>query len=194
MSNTTQAPVNTTNVVKIDAKAQTKAEAKKIADAKKKADAMKLQRITEAEAERIALKFKTDEKAKAKAKKEAEALTKRIEAKAKAQAKQVELNDKLEALKLSAKSSFDFVKLANLTDKIEDKTLSAIFKKVTNSVYASDICGSADNIPSFNEFKALAPTKVFFSNWDGYMILRKCNKAEALASKVKRQNNAVSKK
>lgn len=194
MSNTTQTIENTAKAVKIDAKAQTKAEAKKIADAKKKAEALKLKRITEAEAERIALKFKTDEKAKAKAKLEAEALTKRIEAKAKAQAKQVELNDKLKALKLSAKSSFDFVKLANLTDKIEDKTLSAIFKKVINSVYAADICGSAENIPKFNEFKALAPTKVFFSNWDGYMILRKCNKAEALVSKVKRQNNAVAKK
>jgi hypothetical protein len=194
MSNTTQTLENTTKVVKVDAKAQAKAEAKKLAEAKKKAEALKLQRITEAEAERIALQFKTKQKAEALAKKEAEALNKRIEAKAKAQAKQVELNDKLEALKSSAKSSFDFVKLANLTDKIEDKTLSAIFKKVTQSVYASDICGSADNIPTFNEFKAVAPNKVFFSNWDGYLMLRKFNKAEALASKVKRQNNAVTKK
>jgi membrane protein involved in colicin uptake len=182
----TQAPVNTAKAVKIDAK--------NVAQKKAKAEALKLQRITEAEAERIALQFKTKQKAEAKAKAEAEALNKRIEAKAKAQAKQVELNDKLEALKLSAKSSFDFVKLANLTDKIEDKTLSAIFKKVMQSAYLLDICGNADNVPTFNEFKAVAPNKVFFSNWDGYLMLRKFNKAEALVSKVKRQNNAVSKK
>lgn len=194
MSNTTQTLENTAKAVKIDAKAQTKAEAKKIAEAKKKADALKLQRITEAEAERISLKFKTDEKAKAKAKIEAEALTKRIEAKAKAQAKQVELNDKLEALKLSAKSSFDFVKLANLTDKIEDKTLSAIFKKVLQSSYLLDIVGGESNVPTFAQFREKAPNKVFFSNWDGYMMLRKFNAKELLTSKVKRQNNAVNKK
>jgi ABC-type phosphate transport system auxiliary subunit len=189
MSNTTQTLENTTNL-----NVELKAEALKVAEKKAKADALKLQRITEAEAERIALQFKTKEKAEAKAKVEAEALNKRIEAKAKAEAKQVELNEKLEALKLSAKSSFDFVKLANLSDKIEDKTLSAIFKKVTNSVYASDICGSASAIPKFNEFKAVAPNKVFFSNWDGYLMLRKFNKAEALASKVERQKKAVAKK
>jgi membrane protein involved in colicin uptake len=189
MKNTLETPVNTANL-----NVELKAEALKVAEKKAKAEALKLQRITEAEAEKIALRFKTEEKAKAKAKAEAEALNKRIEAKAKAQAKQVELNDKLEALKLSAKSSFDFVKLANLTDKIEDKTLSAIFKKVTQSAYLLDIVGGENNVPTFNEFKALAPTKVFFSNWDGYMLLRKFNAKEVLTSKVERQNKAVAKK
>jgi membrane protein involved in colicin uptake len=189
MSNTTQTLGNTTNL-----NVELKAEALKVAEKKAKAEALKLQRITEAEAERIALQFKTKEKAEAKAKVEAEALNKRIEAKAKAQAKQVELNEKLEALKSNAKSSFDFVKLANLTDKIEDKTLSAIFKKVTQSAYIIDICGSAENVPTFNQFKDKAPQKVFFSNWDGYMILRKFNAKELLTSKVERQNKAVAKK
>jgi len=186
MLNTTQTLENTAKAVKTNVKIDAKAKAK--------AEAMKLQRITEAEAERISLQFKTKQKAEAKAKAEAEALKKRIEAKAKAEAKQVELNDKLEALKLSAKSSFDFVKLANLTDKIEDKTLSAIFKKVTQSAYLLDIVGGESNIPTFNQFRDKAPQKVFFSNWDGYMILRKFNAKEVLTSKVKRQNNAVSKK
>jgi membrane protein involved in colicin uptake len=190
MKTNSTATNSTTNNVVVDSKVLAKAKA----EAKKKAEALKNKRIKEAEAEKIALKFKTEQKAKAKAEAEVKRLQVSKEAKAKAEAKKLLLDAKLKALKVSAKSSFDFVKLANLTDKIEDKTLSAIFKKVTNSVYADDICGSADNIPTFNEFKAVAPNKVFFSNWDGYLMLRKFNKAEALVNKVKRQNKAVAKK
>jgi hypothetical protein len=168
------------------------AEALKVMEAEAKR--LKAKRLKEAEEDKKALALKAEAKRKLLAEAEALKLVNRKEAQSKAEAKRLQLVDKLEALKTSAKSSFDFAKIANLSDKIEDKTLSAIYKKVTQSAFASDICGSAENIPTFAQFKAEAPVKVFFSNWDGYLLLRKFNKAEALASKLKRQAEAVAKK
>jgi N-glycosylase/DNA lyase len=98
-----------------------------------------------------------------------------------------------ELIKKENKTTFDFVKLANVTDKIENKTISKVYKVVTSSVYAKNIVGKS-KIPTFAEFVAKMKVKDSYSNWDGYLCLSKFNIKEATAKKVARQNKATSKK
>jgi hypothetical protein len=85
------------------------------------------------------------------------------------------------------KSIFDFVKLANVTDKIENKTLSKVYKNVISNEYAKQILGDSE-IPTFKEFAEKMKVKENYSNWDGYLLLSKFNKKNELAKKVARQN------
>jgi len=101
--------------------------------------------------------------------------------------KQTELINKAE------KSTFDFVKLANVTDKIEDKSISKVYAKVIANEYASKIVGS-DKMPTFKAFVEKMPIKTLYSNWDGYKCLAKFNTKNELAKKVTRQNAATAKK
>ena len=113
---------------------------------------------------------------------------------AKVQAPKKSLFERQNELKNKAeKSTFDFVKLANVTDKIEDKSISKVYAKVTANAYASQIVGT-DKMPTFKEFCEKMPTKPFFSNWDGYKCLAKFNTKNELAKKVSRQNAATAKK
>lgn len=93
------------------------------------------------------------------------------------------------------KSAFDFVKLANAAQKLEDKTLSNVYKVCSSSQYAKDICGES-SVPNFKAFKDAItkkyPTRSMFSYWDGYLVLRSFNVKEMTAKKVKTQNKAVS--
>ncbi len=91
------------------------------------------------------------------------------------------------------KSIFDFVKLANVTDKIENKTASKVYKNCTTNVYAKSILGSS-KIPTFSEFVAKLPIKESYSNWDGYKTLAKFNTKNAIAVKVAKQNKKEAKK
>ena len=91
------------------------------------------------------------------------------------------------------KSIFDFVKLANVTDKIENKTASKVYKNCTSNVYAKSILGSS-KIPTFSEFVAKLPIKESYSNWDGYKTLAKFNVKNATAVKVAKQNKNEAKK
>lgn len=91
------------------------------------------------------------------------------------------------------KSIFDFVKLANVTDKIENKTASKVYKNCIANVHAKSILGSS-KFPTFVEFVAKLPVKDSYSNWDGYKTLAKFNAKNNLAVKVTRQNKAEAKK
>lgn len=104
------------------------------------------------------------------------------------------LNEKQnELLNKENKSIFDFVKLANVTDKIENKTASKVYKNVVSNAYAKSILGTS-KMPSFADFVAKLPIKNSYSNWDGYKCLSKFNAKNNLAVKVARQNKATSKK
>jgi hypothetical protein len=104
------------------------------------------------------------------------------------------LNEKQnELLNKENKSIFDFVKLANVTDKIENKTDSKVYKNVVSNAYAKSILGTS-KMPSFADFVAKLPIKDNYSNWDGYKCLSKFNAKNNLAVKVARQNKATSKK
>ena len=85
------------------------------------------------------------------------------------------------------KTIFDFVKLANVTDKIENKTASKVYKNCINNQYSKSILGSS-KIPTFSEFVAKLPIKDTYSNWDGYKCLSKFNAKNNLAIKVAKQN------
>lgn len=91
------------------------------------------------------------------------------------------------------KSIFDFVKLANVTDKIENKTASKVYKNCISNVHAKSILGSS-KFPTFIEFVAKLPIKDSYSNWDGYKTLAKFNAKNNLAVKVAKQNKIEAKK
>ena len=91
------------------------------------------------------------------------------------------------------KTIFDFVKLANVTDKIENKTASKVYKNCINNKYVNDILGSS-KIPTFIEFIGKLPIKDSYSNWDGYKCLSKFNAKNNLAIKVAKQNKKEAKK
>ena len=91
------------------------------------------------------------------------------------------------------KSTFDFVKLANVTDKIENKTASKVYKNCTSNIYAKSILGCS-KIPTFSEFITKLPIKENYSNWDGYKTLAKFNAKNNLAVKVAKQNKKEAKK
>jgi len=94
------------------------------------------------------------------------------------------------------KSSFDWVRLTNAIDKIENRTLSNVFKKVKNLTESQKIgILGKSKFPTFKEFQNVAKEgKTLFSFYDGLMMLRKFNKAEATKRKVKRQNAQQTKK
>jgi hypothetical protein len=91
------------------------------------------------------------------------------------------------------KSVFDFVKLANVTDKIENKTLSKVYKNVISNEYTKVILGSS-KIPTFKDFAEKMKVKESYSNWDGYLLLSKFNVKNELNKKVARQNKKESTK
>jgi hypothetical protein len=91
------------------------------------------------------------------------------------------------------KSTFDFVKLANLTDKIENKTASKVYKNCIANVHIKSILGGT-KIPTFTEFIVKLPLKPNYSNWDGYKTMAKFNVKANLAVKVARQNKNEAKK
>lgn len=104
------------------------------------------------------------------------------------------LTDKQTLLKnKEQKSTFDFVKLANVTDKIENKTASKVYKNCVSSPEIKNILGS-NKIPSFAEFLTKLPIKENYSNWMGYLTLSKFNTKNELKKKVVRQNKTEAKK
>jgi len=107
--------------------------------------------------------------------------------------KKTNLERKTELESKESKSTFDYVKLANVSDKIEDKTISKVYKKCTESEYLNQITGLTEK-PTFEEFKSKMPLKDSYSNWDGYKALAKFNVKNNVATKVKRQNKTEAKK
>ena len=94
------------------------------------------------------------------------------------------------------KTSFDFVRLINAQSKIEDKSLSKVFKRL-NELSETEKVGilGKSKFPSFKDFQKLATKgKIYFSFYGGLMILRKFNKSEKTQKKVLRQNKTQLKK
>jgi N-glycosylase/DNA lyase len=98
-----------------------------------------------------------------------------------------------ELLNKETKTIFDFVKLANVSDKIENKTASKVYKNVISNAYAKTILGGS-KVPTFAEFVAKLPIKDTYSNWNGYLCLAKFNVKNQTTKKVARQNTATAKK
>lgn len=106
----------------------------------------------------------------------------------------VSLEDRKNALKNKAeKTAFDFVKLANVTDKIENKTASKVYKNCIANQYIFDIIGKK-TVPTFKQFSEKMPIKTSYSNWDGYKAFAKFNVKEKTAKKVTAQNTKEAKK
>ena len=106
----------------------------------------------------------------------------------------VSLTDRQTLLKnKEQKSTFDFVKLANVTDKIENKTASKVYKNCISNVEIKNIVGS-NKIPTFAEFLTKLPQKDSYSNWIGYLTLAKFNTKNELKKKIDRQNKIEAKK
>jgi len=91
------------------------------------------------------------------------------------------------------KSTFDFVKLANVTDKIENKTASKVYKNCISSPEIKNILGT-NKVPTFAEFLTKLPIKSSYSNWTGYLTLAKFNTKNELKKKIDRQNKSEAKK
>jgi hypothetical protein len=106
----------------------------------------------------------------------------------------ITLTERKEALiKKENKSTFDFVKLANVTDKIENKTASKVYKNCISSPEIKNILGS-NKIPTFVEFITKLPVKPYYSNWIGFLTFAKFNAKNNLAKKVATQNKKEAKK
>lgn len=106
----------------------------------------------------------------------------------------VSLNEKQTLLKNKEnKSTFDFVKLANVTDKIENKTASKVYKNCISNPEIKNIVGT-NKIPTFAEFLTKLPQKDSYSNWIGFLTFAKFNTKNELKKKVERQNKTEAKK
>lgn len=104
------------------------------------------------------------------------------------------LTDRKEALiSKENKSTFDFVKLANVTDKLENKTASKVYKNCISSPEIKNILGTS-KIPTFAEFLTKLPIKPHYSNWVGFLTFAKFNIKANLLKKVATQNKKEAKK
>ena len=83
--------------------------------------------------------------------------------------------------------------LANAKYKIEDRSLSKVYKVVSELSDAKELLGKS-TMPTFKAFAEAMPVKEFYSVYDGIRTLIKFNKASALATKVQRQDKATAKK
>jgi hypothetical protein len=106
---------------------------------------------------------------------------------------------KIEALKgIENRTAMQSVYLANATHKIENKTMSKVYRSVCESPYANEILDGA-KMPTFNEFcKAMKPNESrLYSVYQGFLTLKKFRKVtnvEKAAKKAARQNKATAKK
>lgn len=95
------------------------------------------------------------------------------------------------------KSTIEWVRLANLHNKIECRTLSNVYAVVKKSPYKQSILGKA-KFPDFNAFRekmnALHPDKTSFSEYQAFMCLGKFNIALQTAVKAAKQSKNTAKK
>jgi hypothetical protein len=106
---------------------------------------------------------------------------------------------KIEALKgIENRSAMQSVYLANAEYKIESKTMSKVFRAVTESPYAAEILDGAE-MPTFAQFcEAMKPNESrLYSVYQGFITLKKFRKVtnvEKTAKKAARQSKATAKK
>lgn len=103
---------------------------------------------------------------------------------------------KIETLQaIENRTSMQSVYLANAVHKVENKTLSKVYRAVCESPYAAEIYGSK-TLPTFNEFadKMKKNESGLYSVYQGFLTLKalrantSVGKKEAAAAKVARQN------
>jgi len=103
------------------------------------------------------------------------------------------VNTTIELQNKEEKSQHDYVRIANNLFKIEDKTLSQVYKRIKNA--EGDVKEAIDSIlgksklPTFKEFaEAIKPNaNKLYSVWNGLLTLKKFNKIETTRTKVARQ-------
>lgn len=103
------------------------------------------------------------------------------------------LNDK------ENRTQFDAVRLANQMYKIENRSLSKVYRELQKpsaeiKPIIKEILGKS-KFPTFAEFSAKAKEgQIFFSIYSGLLMLKKFNRIEQTRAKVKRQNKTTAKK
>jgi len=94
------------------------------------------------------------------------------------------------------KTTNDLVRLTNAKLKLEDKSLSKVYKNLTKNVsedlkpLINQILGKA-KMPTFEEFSKEMPKKASYSNYSGLQCLARFNKAAKLATKVEKQGGTM---
>lgn len=105
------------------------------------------------------------------------------------------LNRKKLLTKKKDRTQMDSIYLFNVAFKLENKSLSKVYKDLKNATgeflkYRDEILGKS-KFPSFNDFKAKASKKrgqYQHSIYSGLMMLKQFNKIEKTLARVKRQN------
>jgi|TARA_B110000908_G_scaffold119252_1_gene139749 hypothetical protein len=112
----------------------------------------------------------------------------------------VKANETIKTLKAKKeRSQFDTLRLVNQMFKIENRSLSKIYKDLSNpspeiQVLISEILG-ASKFPTFAQFKEKAKKEqTYFSVYSGLLIVKQFNKIAKTRSKVAKQNKATAKK
>jgi len=109
------------------------------------------------------------------------------------------LISKIETLQaIEKRTAMQSVYLANAEYKIESKTMSKVYRAVSESPYAAEILDGSP-MPEFRLFcEAMKPNESrLYSVYQGFLTLkkfRKVSKVEKTAKKAARQNKATAKK
>ena len=97
------------------------------------------------------------------------------------------------------RSQFETLRLVNQMYKIENRSLSKIYKDLSNpspeiQTLISEILGKSQ-FPTFAQFKAKAKKEqIYFSVYSGLLIVKQFNKIAKTRVKVAKQNKATAKK
>lgn len=106
---------------------------------------------------------------------------------------------KIETLQaIENRTSMQSVYLANAVHKVENKSMSKVYRAVCESPYAAEIYGS-DVLPSFKDFCAAMKQNEsqLYSVYQGFMTLKRLrpvSNVEKAAKKAARQNKNTAKK
>ena len=101
--------------------------------------------------------------------------------------------------KKTDRTQFETLRLVNQMYKIENRSLSKIYKELANpsteiQSLISEILGKSE-FPTFAQFKAKAKKgQIYFSVYSGLLIVKQFNKIARTRSKVARQNKATANK
>ena len=101
--------------------------------------------------------------------------------------------------KKTDRTQFETLRLVNQMYKIENRSLSKIYRELANpsteiKALISEILGKS-NFPTFAQFKAKAKKgQIYFSVYSGLLIVKQFNKIARTRAKVKRQNKATASK
>ena len=101
--------------------------------------------------------------------------------------------------KKTDRTQFETLRLVNQMYKIENRSLSKIYKELANpsteiQSLISEILGKSE-FPTFAQFKAKAKKgQIYFSVYSGLLIVKQFNKIAKTRAKVTRQNKVTAQK